>query len=126
MANTNVQGYPTSIGSKTRFTFDHYGPASYVQYSASTGAGDVVNASDLGFGGIDNAQVVWSGYSNSGNYIVQVMQSKASDVPAGGAAKRVTMQWFTVTSGAFSAISTEASAATDLHAEYVRVVADVV
>ena len=127
MANVNlsVLGYPTSVGSKNYMKWDHYGPASYVAYNASTGAGDIVNASDLGFGGFDSVGASWSGYSNSGNYIVTVQQTKANDVPAGSAGSRVTIQWFT-TSGAFGAKSTEVTGATGLTAEYVRLDAFVV
>ncbi len=117
--NQSVFGYPQPFGSKIVHKCDHYGPTSYVQY-ATTPAGDIINASDLSFGGFDDVGVSWAGYSNSGNYIVQVMQSKANDVPAQSAGTRVTIQWFTVTGGAFGAKSTEASAATNLNSEYVR------
>ena len=128
MSNIPVQGYPMPIGgSKTKMIFDHYGPKSYVQYNASTGAGDVINASDLGFGGIDANHILWTGYSDDGNYLVQLMLTKADDWPtgstssgAGGSAgTRLTAQWFT-TSAAFGAKSTEANAATDLSARFVR------
>ena len=122
--NTNVAGYPTSVGSKISFTWDHYGPASYVQYVV-TPVGDIINASDLGFGGFDHVNSCWGGYSNSGNYIITVQQSLANDVPPGGAARRFTVQWFT-TSAAFGAKSTEATGTTNLSAEYVRLNAFVV
>jgi hypothetical protein len=123
--NQPLAGYPAPPGAKPIEKFDHYGPSSYVQYNASTGAGDVLNAADLGFGGFESVGVSWSGYSNSGNYIVQAMQTKANDVPGAGAASRITFQWFT-TSAAFGAKSTEATATTNLNAEYVRVTADMV
>ena len=103
-SNVNVAGYPTSVGSKNFFLWDHYGPASYTQYSASSPAGDTINASDLGFGGLDEVNSSWAAYSNSGNYIVQVMPVQANDIPAGSAGKRVAIQWFT-TSAAFGAKS---------------------
>ena len=124
-SNTNVAGYPTSIGSKQLFIFDHYGPTSYVQYTTTGPAGDIINASDLGFGGFDVVNSSWGGYSNSGNYIITIQQCLANDSPAGGAAKRFAVQWFTTT-GAFGAKSTEATAATNLSAEYVRLRTDVV
>ena len=123
-ANTNVQGYPASFGSKVAYTWDHSGPASYVQYVV-TPVGDIINASDVGYGGFDEVHASWGGYSNSGNYIVTIQQCLANDVPAGGAAKRFTVQWFT-TSAAFGAKSTEATGATNLSAEYVRLNAIVV
>ena len=118
-ANTPVFGYPQPWGSKIAYLFDHSGPASYVQYNASTGAGDIINASDLGFGGFEFISTSWAGYSNSGNYILVIQQSKANESPKGSADKRFTVQWFT-TSAAFGAISTEVSAAVDLSAEYGR------
>ena len=87
--------------------------------AAATGAGDIINASDLGFGGFDEVNGSWSGYSQTGNYIAQVMPVQASDIPAGGAGKRVAIQWFT-TSAAFGAKSTEVTGATNLSTEYVR------
>jgi hypothetical protein len=128
MANVNVPvaGWPAPPGAKNYEVWDHYGPTSYVQYAAtSTPAGDIVNAADLGFGGFDEVSSSWSAYSNSGNYIVQVNPCLANDIPAGGAAKRFTVQWFT-TAAAFGAKSTEAAAATNLSAEYVRLKAFVV
>ena len=121
--NQPLPGYPAPAGAKPKEVFDHYGPVSYVQYGSAVG--DIINASDLSFGGFENVGVGWAGYSNSGNYIVQVMQSKANDVAAQQPATRVTIQWFTTT-GAFGAKSTEATAATNLNSEYVRLTADCV
>ena len=123
--NQPLPGWPAPPGAKPTEKFDHYGPVSYVAYNSSTGAGDIINASDLGFGGFESVGVSWTGYSNSGNYIVQVMPTKANDIPAAGACSRVTIQWFT-TSAAFTTKSTEVSAATNLNAEYVRLTADLV
>jgi hypothetical protein len=124
MANTVVAGYATYQGNKIRFIFDHYGPASYVQW-ANTPAGDIVNASDFGFGGFDSVFTPFYGYSNSGNYIVIITPCLANDIPAGGPAKRFTARWFT-TSAAFGTISTEVTATTNLSAEYVRIGLDAV
>jgi hypothetical protein len=121
--NQPLPGWPAPPGAKPSEKFDHYGPVSYVQYGSAVG--DIINAADLGFGGFETVGVSWTGYSNSGNYIVQVMQSKANDVPAAGPASRVTIQWFT-TSAAFGAKSTEVTAATNLNSEYVRLTADCV
>jgi hypothetical protein len=51
------------------------------------------------------------------------MPTKANDIPAAGPATRVTIQWFN-TSAAFTTKAAEASAATNLNAEYVRLTAD--
>jgi hypothetical protein len=121
MANVNVSvaGWPAPPGAKDFYVWDHYGPASYVQYSVTGPAGDIINAADLGYGGIDEVSPSWAAYSNSGNYVVQCNPCLANDIPAGSAAKRFTVQWFT-TSAAFGSKSTEATAATNLSAEYVR------
>jgi hypothetical protein len=115
--NVPLPGWPAPPGAKPKEVFDHYGPVSYVQYGSAVG--DIINASDLGFGGIETGGATWGGYSNSGNYIVTVQQSKANDVAAGIPASRVTVQWFT-TSAAFGTKSTEVTAATNLNSEYVR------
>lgn len=127
MANTNniVYGYPQPIGAKIKIAIDHYGPASYVQYVAATGVGDVINASDLGVGGFENAAPAWAGYSNSGNYIVTCKLNTATQEQPGSAVAKFTVQWYT-TSAAFTTISTEANAATNLSAEYVRIFIDCV
>jgi hypothetical protein len=67
----------------------------------------------------------WSGYSNSGNYIVNIKLNTAVQTQPGSAVAKCTAQWYT-TSSAFGAISTEATASTDLHAEYVRLTLDCV
>jgi hypothetical protein len=125
MANTIVYGYPQPIGGKIQMKVDHYGPASYVQYVAATGVGDVINASDVGVGGFESAGATWSSYSNSGNYIVNIKLNTATQTQPGSAVAKFTVQWFT-TSAAFGTISTEATATTNLSAEYVRLALDCV
>jgi hypothetical protein len=46
MPNTIVSTTP--VGGRTLVTFDHTGPATY-----ATATGDVINASDLGYGGFE-------------------------------------------------------------------------
>lgn len=122
--NQPLPGWPAPPGGKPSEKFDHYGPVSYVQYGSAVG--DIINASDLGYGGFESVGASWSGYSNSGNYIVQVMPAKANDIPAAGPGTRVTIQWFTVVGAAFTGKSTEVTAATNLNSEYVRLTADMV
>lgn len=128
MANTPVQGYPQSIGTKTRMVWDHTGPASYGNIGTSSGTGDVINASDLGFGGFDVVAMAFGGwteaYSQSGNFIVKMFTSSTGttpsvSLPSGNAFPKIVLQWFTV-SAAFGAISTEVTNTTSLAAESVR------
>lgn len=134
MANVPVSGYPTPIGSKTRMTFDHTGPASYSNIGTNSGTGDVINASDLGFGGFDSLAPAFGGfveaYSQSGNFIVKMFTGStgttpSQSIPSGGAFPKVVLQWFT-TAAAFGAISTEVANTTSLVAESFRLEATVV
>jgi hypothetical protein len=132
MANTPVQGYPQPMGSKIRMVFDHTGPKSYGNIGTSSGTGDVINATDLGFGGFDGCDTTMGvgNYSASGNYIVIIGVSAASTTqtvaPAPGlATPKLVLRWMT-TSAAFGAISTEVTNATDLSAETFRLDATMV
>lgn len=124
-SNTPVAGYPTDIGNKHLEIFDHKGPSSYGNIGTNSGTGDVINASDLGWGGFDRFSVAFGAYSESGNYIIKVFTTSATTVPAvspplGGAFPKVVLQWFT-TSAAFGAISTEVTNTTDLSGETIRI-----
>src|SRR6266446_911791 len=129
MANTTVAGYPTTVGNKTHSMFDHTGPSSYANVGTSSGAGDAINASDLGFGGFDSIMPVFpsgflEGYTASGNFIVKVGTGTSGTAlvatyPKGNAFTKATLQWFT-TAAAFGAISTEVANTTDLSAEVLR------
>jgi len=121
MANTIVYGYPQPIGAKVMIMVDHAGPVSYVQYTTSA-VGDVMNASDIGMGGIESAYIAFGGYTADGLYYVIPMFSKAADLVAGSATPRITFKWYTLVGGAFTAITTtEVTAAVDLHASLCRV-----
>lgn len=123
-SNKPLPGYPTDLGNKHFEILDHYGPASYANIGTSSGAGDVLKASALGWGGFDLVTAAFKGYSQSGNYIVLLFTTSSTTTPAltppvGGAFTQVVLQWFT-TSAAFGAISTEVTNTTDLSAEIVR------
>jgi len=129
MANTIVLGYPQPQDGKIRVVFDHYGPLSYANIGGSSGAGDVINATDLAMGGFDVVGVGFGayieGYTVSGNYVVKMFSvatagTPSDNYPPGSAFKSFILQWFTVTSTPFSAISTEVANATNLSAEYLR------
>jgi hypothetical protein len=119
--NQPLLGYPTDIGNKHLSIFDHVGPKSYANIGTSSGAGDVINASDIGWGGFDRLSPIFGGYSLSGTYIVKMFTGHTTTTPTitqGNQTTR-TVQWFT-TSAAFGAISTEVTNATDLSAEVIR------
>lgn len=122
--NAPLLGYPTDIGNKHLIVFDHKGPTSYANIGTSSGAGDVINAADLGWGGFDTfkaASAATSSYSMSGTYIVKIFTGHTTTTPTftQGIQNVRTLQWFT-TSAAFGTISTEVTNATDLSAEVVR------
>ncbi len=120
-SNAPLLGYPTDISNKHFNIFDHTGPKSYANIGTSSGAGDVINASDIGWGGFDELNAVSAAtgsYSMSGTYIVKIFTGHTTTTPTftQGIQNVRTLQWFT-TSAAFGAISTNG---TDLSAEIVR------
>ena len=126
--NTPVFGYPQPFGTKYMMLFDHTGPASYANIGTSSGAGDVIRASDLGMGGFDTFEAVFGGftegYTASGNFVVKVFTGNTTttptiSLPTGSAFQQVTLQWFT-TATPFGAISTEVTNTTVLSAETIR------
>lgn len=128
MANTPLSGYPNSIGSRTRLIFDHTGPTSYGNIGTSSGSGDIINATDLGFGAYETIGMAFGafceGYSQSGNFVVKMFTSSTGTTPsmsfgAGIAIPKIVLQWFT-TASAFGAISTEVANTTNLSAETLR------
>ena len=123
MANANqpLLGYPTDISNKHLSIFDHTGPSSYANIGTSSGAGDVIPASALGWGGFDKLSPLYGGYTLSGTYFVKVFTGHTTTTPTitQGVQTTRTLQWFT-TSAAFGALSTEVTNTTDLSAEIVR------
>jgi hypothetical protein len=111
MANTPLPGYPNYYGAKYHETFDHTGPTSYSQAT-----GDVILASDLGMGGFDWANVMAGRvYSISGTYF-----GIAVAVGSGAAQGSLVIHWYVTASLA------EVNNAVDLHAESMRITADMV
>lgn len=130
MANITVAGYPQPWGSKIMNVFDHTGPKSYGNIGTSSGTGDIINASDLGYGGFDVINPAFGGfveaYTQSGNFLVKMFTASSAttpsqSIPSGGAFSKVILQWFNCS--AFGAISTEVTNATDLSAETLRLFA---
>lgn len=135
MANYPVAGYPQPVGAKYNIRVDHTGPASYVAYApGTTPAGDIINASDLGYGGIDSFGTGYAGYDSTGTYFVIVKPAKTGFFPvgsanyAGGPTTQCIVQWFTTTGGAgtFTPASTEVTAGTNLSTYTVRLSFDTV
>ena len=124
--NTPLPGYPTDIANKHLEVFDHLGPKSYKNIgtngATNTSGGDIIKATDLGWGGFDSFVLLFGAYTFSGTYFVKVFTGNTTTTPTitqGKQSQRV-LQWFT-TSAAFGAISTEVTNTTDLSAEIVRI-----
>jgi hypothetical protein len=120
--NTPLLGYPVDLGNKHFEVFYHSGPASYknIGTTGAANSGDIIKATDLGWGGFDRVSPGFSAYSFSGNYIVHVVTGNTTTTPTitKGKQTQVVLQWFT-TSAAFGAISTEVTNTTNLSAETV-------
>jgi len=110
MANVNniLPGYPVPWGNKWAVVFDHYGPSAYSNIASSSGTGDVINASDLGFGGID---YIAPQHTPTGTYTANMYTTNI-----GGAQSKVALKWF-------SAFATEVTNGTGLSSESVRLLA---
>lgn len=120
--NVIIAGYPQQWGTKNRVMWDHYGPASYANVLTNSGKGDVINAADVGFGGFDEAETKFGGYSQDGNYICTLTITAANANNPGNPLAACTLQWFT-TSAAFGAKSTEVANGTSLVGETIRLAA---
>lgn len=109
--NTTLPGYPLPVGTKYRQVFDHAGPVSYSQAT-----GDAINASDLGFGGIDSIHPIFGGVTLSGTY--QLKAYYTPTLTAGNASpgtpQKVLCRWYVVAGGA------EVANAVNLSGELVR------
>lgn len=115
MANTILAGYEQKVNAKLEVICDHAGPASYANVSTSVGAGDVVNASDFGRGGIEKISDV--AIAASGNYAVRAYYTSKN----GAVARSVQLRWFAYPAAATTgALGAEVANATDLSQEQVR------
>ena len=90
-ANTYLSGYMRPVGpGKIETVVDHTTPTSY-----TSGAAEVINALDLGLGGIED--VMADAISAGGNYFVRInlpLSGKGNAVPAFG------LRWYVVAGGA--------------------------
>jgi hypothetical protein len=92
------------VGNAYQVVFDHTGPASYLNVSTNAGAGDVINAKDLGFGGFENIGFMGNGISQDGLAAAQLYPTL---IGQGNAVPSVQARWFTypaaATTGALGA-----------------------
>lgn len=113
MGNTAVKGYPDPIGGRSRLWIgDHTGPSSYTQWSAPSTGGDVLKAQPLGLSSINF--VAATGISVSGTYYVEAKLAAGS----GSSPTSAILVWYLV-----STPGTQATGATDLSGESVRLMA---
>lgn len=117
MSNTILPGYETPIGAKLFIIFDHYGPASYTQYSAGSG-GDAINASDLGRGGFDDLEADMTDPTGQLYAYVVPGSGAAANVGNGNAWPSAVVVWYsrvTATVGGQSqSAGTQVAASTNL------------
>lgn len=116
MGNTILAGYEQRAGAaKLEVMCDHAGPVSYANVSTNVGAGDVINASDFGRGGIEKISDVV--VAASGNYAVRAYYTSKQ----GAVARSVQLRWFSYPAAATTgALGAEVADGTDLSAESVR------
>jgi hypothetical protein len=107
MGNNFLAGYASPFADKIELVFDHAGPASYVNSGTFNTSGDIINASDLGIGGIeyvdidglssDNLDYIWVEYRGGGY---------------GNALASVVLHWFVLATAAEVANGVNLSAKT--------------
>jgi hypothetical protein len=123
MAYRPLAGYPQQVGAKYELFVDIDGLASYVNTGTFNTSGQQVNVADLGFGGIEYAEV--DSLSSDGVNAVQLVlgatTAGATNLnpgptnPPGPAAQSLVLHWYTTPSSA-----TEVSNTTNLSAKYIR------
>lgn len=121
MANRILPGYSTPMGDKNLIHFDHDGPASYTRIvpgTTPTGA-DIINASDIGVGGFDNADMM---ADSTGRFYALAVPIAGG---GGNAVTQMALVWFSLVTatvgGQSQTAGTEVAAGTNLSAFSVRV-----
>jgi len=113
MGNTAVKGYADPIGGRSRLWIgDHTGPSSYTQWSAPNTGGDVLKSKYLGLSSINF--IAATGLSESGTYYVEAKLAAAS----GASPTSAILVWYVAATP-----GTQATGATDLSGESVRLMA---
>jgi hypothetical protein len=123
MAYRPLAGYPQQVGAKYEMVVDIDGPASYVNTGTFNTSGQQVNVSDLGFGGIEYAEV--DSLSSDGVNAVQLVLGATTAAatnlqpaptnPPGPAVTSLVIHWYTTPASA-----TEVSNATVLSGKFIR------
>jgi hypothetical protein len=98
MANRPLPGYPQPVGAKYEMVFDHDGPASYNNTGVTLTSGETINASDVGFGGIEYAEA--DGVSSDGLNYCYIMYLNQSTSGSGNALPSFVVRWFVLATGA--------------------------
>ncbi len=121
-------GYPDSWGAKRSSVFPHAGPASYTQVTATAGTvpvtgGDTVSGPEAGMKYFD---LIVGGITDDGAFLVEAIPVTVSTI-VGGPSQTYKLRWIsrvTATVGGQSQTAgAEATAATDLSGETVRLLA---
>lgn len=120
MANQFLPGYQSRVGAKIYSIFDHSGPASYTQVTPGTTpvGGDLVNAIDLGMGGIERFE---SGLDTTAQWSVSAIPVSGG---FGNAIPTVRLKWTALVTatvgGQAQTAGSEAAAATNLSTFNIR------
>ena len=105
IGNTVLPGYTMPVGEKYELMFDHTGPTSYTQFSSPSTGGDVINASDLGFGGFDEVEADMADVS--GQFIAYVVPLNGG---YGNAVPKVVVVWYSLVTATLGGQSQTAGA----------------
>ena len=98
MPNRPMAGYPQPVGAKYEMVIDHDGPASYNNTGVTLTSGETINASDLGFGGIEYAEA--DAVSSDGvNYVYVMNLNQSTSGPMANALPSVVLRWFVLATG---------------------------
>jgi len=124
MSNTIIPGYEMPVSDKKLVVFDHYGPASYTQFSSGTG-GDIINASDLNEGGFDDLEADMTDPTGQLYAFVIPGSGAATNVGNGNAFTSAVVVWYSRVSatvgGQSQTAGTQVAASTNLSTFALRI-----
>lgn len=124
LGNKPLAGYPQPRGSKYKSIFDHTGPASYTQFTSPSTGGDVINASDIGAGGIERIALGTDSLGKISSTVILNLAGYANAVPS--VIITYTSLVTATLGGQSQTAGTQIAAATDLSGFSWRAEADVV
>jgi hypothetical protein len=98
--NRVIPGYTQPVGAKYELIVDHDGPASYNNTGTFATSGEVLNASDFGFGGFETVDP--QGLSSDGlNYVwIQLPNQSTSADNIGNAVPTCRIHWYVAATNA--------------------------